>query len=290
MTEPISKRDIALRHMFVSLADAAPFGATRRRRKNRAIAIVALLLGGAVAGTAVSTAAFAATAQTQAALPNATKALLADVARMAVGTHGKLLGNPVSYTGTKSTNLKLGTAPAGADHIVIAFQCELGGTYAALLNAVPVPDSADICYVQKGESSGVNSRELSVSGGTQTLSIRTNGKPYGMWASWVNESPIPDATDDQLNAVADGKVTRAEYLAAWNGYLGCMAGKGFAISNVSQSANGITGGAFPDEAYDADRVCYPLEYETVMSKWFGEHLADQKADPNWTNELYEADK
>jgi hypothetical protein len=64
-----------------------------------------------------------------------------------------------------------------------------------------------------------------------------------------------------------------------------MAGLGHPISNVPQTTNEI-GGAFPAAAYNADRICYPLEFSEVSGGWVTEHAAQEKTDKNWPNEAY----
>jgi hypothetical protein len=285
MTEQTTDRDTALRETFVSLATSAPYHASRWTRKRTAVAIIAFVAGGALAGGAVSTAAFAANTT------NNTERLLAYMGESVVGTHGTLLGHPKFYAGTDAAALAFGKAPAGANHIVISFQCDEAGTFTPLMNGLTIPKAGgEMCTSASTDTSSPTGFEIAASGsGAHTLRIDSGGKRYSIWASWVKESPIPKPTADQDNAVADGVITRDEYLAAWNGYLGCMAGQGHPVSNVSQSTNEIST-AFAEAGYNADRICYPLEFSEVSSLWGTEHAADETADKNWSNEPYQNTK
>jgi len=281
MTEPLSERDAALRQAFVSLATADRFEAPKRARKRSLIAVVAFLVGGLLAGGAVSGAAFAVNAQSTA------QSAVEGAAKGFVGTHGRLLGSPVAYRGTERIDLSLGSAPSSADQIVIGFACDQGGKYVIQLNGLATSAGTETCPSQTSGSTGTFAFEIPASGaGRHDISVVSHGRGYSLWASWVKEPPIPRPTADQNNAVADGIVTRAEYLAAWNGYLGCMAGKGFPLTNIPQTSNQI-GGGIPDAAYNADRICYPLEYKEVDNEWAAEHAAEQQANPNWANDTYE---
>jgi hypothetical protein len=74
----------------------------------------------------------------------------------------------------------------------------------------------------------------------------------------------------QQEALADVVVTRTEYLAVWNRYLGCMRALGHPIDATTQTQMFVAVG-IPGAAFEADARCYASEFQEVDGDWQTEH-------------------
>jgi hypothetical protein len=108
-----------------------------------------------------------------------------------------------------------------------------------------------------------------VSGGGPHIYTVTSSSAskYVIWLSWIKmPSLAPSAA--QRAALADGLVTRDEYVAAFNQYVGCMAAAGYPVSNISESASNIEYQASPAAVQaGADNRCYLTQFKSVAGLW-----------------------
>lgn len=228
---------------------------THRKRHTFLASISAFALAGALTGGAVSTVAAVAG-------NNSDASAAQGAAYGFVGSHGRLLGAPMTITGTTPTTLDFGSAPAGATGLVIAIDC-----YAANNIVATVHTKGDL---GSGECSGVGTTEVTVTGQAKQKITVTPAKAskYTVWASWVKEKPLPEESLQQKAALADGHVTHDEYVAAFNRYSGCLTADGYPLGAVPTDtpyiSYAVIGGAVDS---GADASCYAAEFKGVDEAW-----------------------
>ena len=102
----------------------------------------------------------------------------------------------------------------------------------------------------------------------RTIHVTSPGTPYVIWVSALK--PIQDSTE-QKAAMADGTVTRAEYLDAFHRLQGCMTAGGYDMGQALESLTVISY-TVPDHDEDYfEAKCYPQEFEDVDVAWQGAH-------------------
>ena len=252
---PAHDRDTELRHLLVATAEASPYLRPPPSRKMVIGAIAAFALAGALTGGAVSAVAVTSSAHSD----------QTDNARYSaegvIGTHGRLLGTPVQYFGIGDAVLDLGTAPKGATAMVVSFDCIDRGSVIVTI---------DSTEVQSGTCEGVVAQEMALVGTRKhTMRIDPTGtNRYAVFASWVKEPPLPEPSAAQQAVMADGKVTRTEYLAAFNRYAGCLTAAGYPLSPVPDNYVYYSY-AITDKAVSsgADARCYASEFQEVDPVW-----------------------
>ncbi|MCU1506913.1 MAG: hypothetical protein JWP05_1882 [Microbacteriaceae bacterium] len=250
-----SRRDTELRRTLVAVANADTTLRIRPRTRTVIAAIAAFALAGALSGGAVS--AIANTLSNQPSEIDSARAMVQSV----VGTHDLLLGTPRSYSGMGNTVLDLGRAPAGANGIAIGFDC---------IDRAQLSVTVDSSMVSDGTCEGTSGQEIQIVGAsTHSMKITSPGSNrYAVYAAWVRKPPPPGPSAAQTAAMSDGKVTRAEYLAAFNRYAGCMTAAGYPLQAVPDDYVYYPY-AITDDAVSsgADDRCYPSEFQQVDAAW-----------------------
>lgn len=249
-----SARDAELRRLLVATVDApAP---ARPRRGLLVTALAGCVLLGGVAGAVSVTAVSQASSGT-----DATAGWVLSFAR----PNSVVLGSILHMGGSGDGSLQLGEAPAGASGVVIVTSCESAGSLDQLLDGEWV--GGVTCDDGSGGGGGwVNRVE---GAGEHVLEINAaSDAHYQAWAAWVKEPPMPDASAQQLAEIADGVVTRDEYLAAFNRYVGCLGAAGYDLSSVPLDAPILQYG-IPDAAHDdgSDERCYVSQFQQVDMGW-----------------------
>jgi hypothetical protein len=224
-------------------------------------AVVAFTLAGALTGAAVASASAPNAAQQH--IDNANQA--AGVSYV-VEQNSKLIGQPFTTSGTGKMTIDLGSRPAGANAIVEASTCSDPGTFNEQVDgdkAQTICDSSDTGVGNVGTGS-----YPVTTGGNHTYSVTTTpGAHYSVWLSWINY-PALSPSAAQKAAIADGIVTRDEYLAAFNQYLGCMAGAGHPVTGYSESASIIQYSPSNDAVTSGtDNRCYQTQFRAVNELW-----------------------
>jgi hypothetical protein len=248
----IATRELLAEQVRASSRNTRP---TRRKRHTFLASIAAFALAGALTGGAVSTVAAVAGNNSE---PSAAQ----NAAYGFVGSHGRLLGAPMTITDTTPTILDFGSAPAGATGLVIALDC-----YAANNIVATVHTKGDM---SSGECSGVGATEVTVTGPAKQKITVTPAKAskYTVWASWVKEKPLPGQSPQQKAALADGQVTHDEYVAAFNRYSGCLTAAGYPLGPVPTDtpyiSYAVIGGAVDS---GADASCYAAEFNGIDEAW-----------------------
>lgn len=180
-----------------------------------------------------------------------------------------LLGAPVARVSDGPTSLTLPGRPSGAEHVAVGLQCAPTGT-ASVTVAGGAPTTADC-----GTSVVLPVRADAA--GRQTVRVEHEG-PMTVWASWARPDPVPGPSPQQQAALEDGVVTRSEYVAAWDRYVGCMRASGHPV-DLGPEQPVVFAIGIPVEAVQADGRCGPSELSDVDSMWQSEHPDAQQYTP-----------
>ncbi|MFB2584564.1 hypothetical protein [Herbiconiux liukaitaii] len=246
-------RDQVQRRMLVALADSAPL--TRRRPKALA-ALAVFALSGALTGAAVSA--------TAAALgddpPNVSRQVptTAMLSTLVPGST-ELLGEPfVIEEGDGPATLEVGLAPEGATELFVSFGCLDAGTH-----TISIDSTVTDTYSCDGPSLGSGGGRLVTGTGPHTVDVAGEGE-YVLWASWSAPAVAPDASAEQIAALADGTVTEAEYREGFARYQECMADEGHPI-DVADAPGPFISYTTSDASHDsgAEQACYAAEFERI---------------------------
>lgn len=257
MTE--TTRDRALRALLVDRVDRS---VRRRRWLVPTVGVGAFVVAGALtAGALVGTGLLQ-----QSLSPEDATALVSTGAAGDV----TLLGSPVVRLTDGSTRLTLPERPSGARDVAVGLQCAPTGTA-----TVTVARGGD-----RGDGSGdattadcgtaVTLPVGSAAGDRPTVRVDHDGGAMTVWASWARPDPIPGPSPEQQDAVEDGIVTRSEYVAALNRYVGCMRASGHPV-DLGDEQPVVFAIAIPSDAVQADARCGATESTDVDSMWQAEH-------------------
>jgi len=265
MTQP-TDRMTRLREELVATVNAAPYARARFEPRVIAAAIAAFALAGAVTGGAISATALSSD-------PDTTLSVDADsLAANLLGDHARLFGTPIVVAGSGTSSIDLGEPPAGATSIAVAFTCLDPGDFSLAINGTV--DSTMQCSADDtgskfgfGSSSGV---QYDLRGeGRQTLTLSSkNDSGYAIWASWSAEDPIPPMSAAQTADLADGQVSRDEYLAAFDRFSACMSAAGEPLLGIDTSGT-IVSYRVSETSVDSgiDTRCYEPEFRQVDTNW-----------------------
>lgn len=255
-TETPHDRTTELRNVLVATANSNAYLRSHPSRKRVIASIAAFALAGALTGGAVS-----AVATTNSVQSNETANARFQATEF-VGTHGRLLGSPINYVGAGSAALDLGKAPRGATAVVVGFDCLDGADVEVSIDSVEL--------LSHGNCESAIVQELPVAGAKKhSMAIDATGAGrYAVYASWVDEAPLPGPSAAQQEVMADGKLTRTEYLAALNRFAGCLTAAGYPLSAVPDDyvyyPYAVTAEAV---ASGADARCYASEFKEVDPSW-----------------------
>ena len=259
MLDQSTGREAELRQMLVATAAAAP---TRRRRWRPFIPLtIAFVAAGAITGGAVSAAALNSPA------PVSTVSV-ESIARTFVHDDTQLFGTPFILSGQGETNVILGSAPAGATDIAIAFNCLDAASYEVRVDGEFF--ARITCDENSTERAGSASfYPLDPTGdGEHRVSIATGKSDrYVLWASWA--APVTtEPSAAQQEALADGTVTEAEYRDGFARYQQCMTDAGYPLGSVDDAGTVIsyvTSGESVQSGVEGR--CYDAEFGDLDSRW-----------------------
>lgn len=254
------RRDAAVRAELVALAARSP--QPRRARPGATIlaAVVAFGLAGVGTGAAV--------AATSSAPENRTviDVNIAEMAQENVGSATPLFGAPVIVTGMGTTVLDLGGVPAGARALAVRLNClddgrfdiEIDGEREGWLECNGEPSQGG--YFSQFDVAGDDSRSVSIVGDDEAR--------YELWVAWSAPPAAPESSEVQQEALADGNVTREEYLAGLDRYQACIEAAGWFFTIIDRDAPIVEftfeAGAVGD---GSDLRCYAAEFEQVDIAW-----------------------
>ncbi len=194
---------------------------------------------------------------------------------MTDGRHGNLIGSAVSEITTGSDSLALGAAPAGANAVAIGFQCVTAGNFTVTFaSAYPVLSGhcgASATQEPSTTSPAGYSLRVDPTRGDAVNVTAPAGARYAVWASWAKVPTIAKPSAAQLAEVADGTVTRSEYVAAFGRYEKCMAAAGYPLGQIPANETNFQYALSTNGVAVSDTRCYPREFEQVDDLWQSTH-------------------
>jgi hypothetical protein len=182
-----------------------------------------------------------------------------------------ILGTPLTAGGRQDAVIDLGPAPESANGLVLQMYCLEPGFYRVELGDQPFTEVTCAADSERPElvSSGVETFDGPA---PRTIGIDLDSGGYLLWAAWVDQPADAEPSTAQQEALADGVVTREEYVAGFERYVACMADVGFVVSHgplelevLSYSIPGVAGGS------GAANRCYEAEFLLIDTEWQGAH-------------------
>jgi hypothetical protein len=175
---------------------------------------------------------------------------------------GTLVGRPFVQFGTGTQKIDIGLRPVGATDLVEGFQCIDAGRFVGYMDSKQYETYPD-CEPTSG-GAGI---DHPVGSGKHTLELTASAHTrFLIWLSWVK---IPRLVDSpaQKSELDSGPITRADDLAAFERYEGCMGALGHPMDTIATSivpAYTVDDSAVTD---GSDNRCYVTEYRDVDEKW-----------------------
>jgi hypothetical protein len=256
MTTTNDERTTHLRSALVATVNESGVARTRPWRVISLVAVIALVSG---ATGAVSASAIARSAPYS---DEVITTLALAVARPNSVPHGQ----PFYVSGTGTSRVAVGTTPAGATALAIRNGCSSLGKV-----SISIDDEVVGGFDCTADSSPIGGGgPITAKGqGPHTVTFTsTDNASYEAWMVWVTLPPLPTSSSMQDAEMADGTVTRAEYLAAFNRYVGCMNGAGYDIIGADTNAL-IIDFSITAAAVDSgvDEFCYGTQFGDVDAAW-----------------------
>jgi hypothetical protein len=258
MTSDQDERTHQLRDLLVQTATKST------REKNRPWRLVALVV--AVAFASGATGAISAAAIATAA-PYSDK-VIASMAVSVARPNSVPLGRPHYVLSTSTMTIDLGETPATATGVAMRLECGAEGSFSVLIDGKT--DVTVACTREDTLRGGGGGFAAPVAGpGRHSVTFLISDRGgVAAWLTWIREPPMPSTSLRQQAEMADDTVTRDEYLAAFNRYVGCVGEAGYWIDGGNPSAV-ILSFSIPTAAIDsgADERCYVSEFQQVDTKW-----------------------
>jgi hypothetical protein len=260
------ERSDAIEQLLSDTVEATRMARPMRRPSRRLIvaSIAAFALAGGLTGGAVASAATVSAQQaaTEAAVQGAGQEAIAE-------SDGTQLGQAITRSGSSTLIIQLGTAPAGANWIEDSFQCLDRAKFEESVDGKDV--GGDDCTSFIGDPGA--SADPFTGTGTHTFTVNDpDHARFTVWLAWA-KFPTLVASAEENAETADGFVTRAEDLAAYERYGVCMTTLGYPIADESDMESGIlplTNVSTEANASGADNRCYVTQYRDVDQMWQNE--------------------
>jgi len=269
MSEESTDRMSRLRHELVATVDAARHPRPRFGPRVVVAAVAAFALAGAATGGAISATAISSS--------HTTLSVDADsLARTLLSAGTPLFGTPVVVSGRGATSIELGEPPAGATSIAVALTCLDAGEFAIAIDGEI--DSTSSCTPDDtGSSFGFGSSwadQHPLRGqGAQTVTVDSGGSSrYAVWVSWSAVEPLPQPSAAQTADLADGAVSRDEYLAAFDRFSTCMTAAGEPLLGIDVTDTPVLYRVSNRSVeLGIDTRCYWSQFRLVDAAWQGAH-------------------
>jgi hypothetical protein len=253
-------RDRQLRRMLVATVDSG-LQAPRPTWRTAAMSVAAFAFAGALAaGTLVTVGAWQAD-------PASYDAMLEISRPDFLDDDVVILGTPLTVAGREGADIDLGPAPDAANGLVFQIYCLEPGFYRVEFDGQPFTDVT--CTVESEEPEIVARGVKSFDGpAPRTITIDLEAGGYLLWVAWVDQPADAEPSAAQQEALADGAVTREEYIAGFERYVACMADLGFPVSHSGIDLE-VLSYAIPGEAghSGAANRCYEAEFQVVDMEW-----------------------
>ncbi|MEO8528890.1 MAG: hypothetical protein ABI435_07410 [Pseudolysinimonas sp.] len=247
-------RDEALRRVLVAGVDAGP---SPRSRRTFWVAVVgAFVLGAALTGSALAVAGSHLEVGT-------------DLAQMAtppfINDDVRILSEPYFLTGTSAGSVDVGSPPPGADALAISLHCVEPGTYGVLVDGDERTRGTTSCF--DGQIGGGGWYQGISGSASHRVDVTASTGSYALWVAWVDLPPVVQVSAAQQAALADGVVTREEYLAGFDRYAACLAEAGYVVG--ANRSDLILGYSVSDAAVRSgvEGRCYVAEFGQLDMRW-----------------------
>ncbi len=254
-------RSAVLRAELVArVAESAPRPRTITTGRVAVAAVLAFALAGATTGGAV--------AATGMLTPTSRVELSLEELRVISFPGAELLGTPLVVTGSGETVVRLDDRPEESTGLALWVQCLDAGRYDIMIDDLPDGwiqcDAGDDGVFSPGGFSQLT--DLTVED-PQSVTVRgQGGNRYVIWVSWAVTPAAIEPSEAQAAALADGVVTREEYVAGLDRYIACMEASGWSVGVVDREAEVIE---YSIEAIsgDDDARCYAAEFYELDMGW-----------------------
>ena len=220
-----------------------------------AFALAGATTGGAVAATGVLT-------------PTSTVDLSMEELRVISFPGAEMLGAPLVVTGSGETVVRLDDRPEESTGLELWVQCLDPGRYDIMIDDLPGGwiqcDVGEDGVFSPGGFSQLT--DLTVED-PQSVTVRgQGGDRYVIWVSWAVSAWAIEPSEAQAAALADGVVTREEYVAGLDRYMACMEASGWSVAVTDREAEVIE---YSIEAIsgDDDARCYTAEFYELDMGW-----------------------
>ena len=221
-----------------------------------AFALAGATTGGAVAATGVLT-------------PPTSVDLSMDVIQFIGDPRTEFIGVPLVITGTGETNVQLGPRPDGATAIALRVAClDLGRFDVFVDDRLDGWIECDSERVIEGSAMGDYSMVYELTdAGPQSITVRgASLDRYVIWVSWAVAAAPVEPSPTQVDALADGVVTREEYVAGLDRFITCMAESGWTVAVIDREADVIDYSIDTVSGFD-DQLCYESEFYQLDMAW-----------------------
>jgi hypothetical protein len=257
-------RDEFLREMLVRQANSAGSPARTALTRRAVIATVAAFtVAGGLAGGAVSAVALANDQP-------ATNVVKVDLAvQQSVLGDAQQLGTPFTYTGDGVTILQLGEPPEGATDFFYRLRCLDAATYVTVLDDDEMTRATISCDRKAANGSfGGGGGQLPISDSeSHSFTVQSDAR-YSIWGTWAAEPTPPEPSAAQTSALADGAVTREEYVMAYERFSACLSEAGFPLAFVDLNQTVIQYSTTQAAETDgASPRCYVREFQQIDIAW-----------------------
>ncbi len=256
-----SRNAVLRAELVAQVAESAPPRTAARTSRIAVASVLAFALAGAPTGGAV--------AATGALTPPSSVAISMDEMLMVSFPGTEFLGTPLIVTGSGETTVELGPQPEGATALALRVGCIDAGRYdIAIDDASDGWVQCDEDDVTVGPSIGGFSSQYDLSStGPQSVTVSgASGDRYVVWVSWSAPPVAPEPSQAQADALADGVVTRDEYLAGLDRYIACMEASGWSVGVIDREAEVVD---YRIEAISGadDSRCYAAEFVELDMAW-----------------------
>lgn len=255
-----SRSAVLRAELVAQVGESVPRPRTITTGRVAVTAVLAFALAGAATGGAV--------AATGMLTPTSSVELSLEELRVISFPGAELLGTPLVVTGSGETVVRLDDRPEGATGLALRVQCLDPGRYDIAIDDRPDGwiqcDTGNEGFFSSGGFSQLS--ELSADGPQIVTVLGQGGDRYVIWVSWaVLPAPV-EVSSAQREALADGVVTRDEYVAGLDRYIACMEASGWSVAVGDRSAEVIE---YSIEAIsgDDDARCYAAEFFELDMGW-----------------------
>ena len=256
MNPESADRDETLRRLLVATVDAGP--APRRTRWMLPVASVsAFALAGALTAGAMVSVGSADNGGEPVDLPPASF----------IYDDAELLSTPIAVASSTTTTIDLGTPPEGADNLAVSLHCLEPGVFTQSFDGGPWSSRYDCSDSDVGGGGG-GGYEPVTGDAPRSLTVTVESGRFAIWVAWVDVAEDPEPSAEYQAAVADGVITRDEYLAGFERYVACLADASYTLQSINTESE-IISYAIPGEVVDSgvEHQCYQREFYEIDMFW-----------------------